>query len=246
MLSTLDVLEKGFQEIAKKSKEDCGDKLTEMRQLIFIIQSFNTSLFKCAAPDGKKIQKKYSNSLAFWCHVELVRASGHILWLSMNALYRNAFDNIRHVLESVVQALYIDSRHPDAPIPMKIEILKEVEDKREYHAIRLVDELEIPPPYGSSKSVLKKEYRKLSGKIHPSHEEIVATLTETADTGIPAKMDCEEVTRIFSAMKTMYDIFYFLYIVHFPELGKALKENTDFIRFVESYDLSLLSDILKN
>lgn len=244
MLKNLDELEKGFQEVVEKSKEACGDKLSEMRELIYIMKSFYPSLIKCCAPDGKKIEKKYSNSLAFWCHHELIRASGHILFLSMNALYRNAFDNIRHVLESIVQALYIDSRHPDAHITVKIQILKEVEDRREYHAIRLIDELDIPHPYGNSKNVLTKEYRKLSSIIHPSHKEIIATLSESADEGIPAKIDCKEITRIFNGMITMYDIFYFLYIVHFPDLGKALKENGSFIKLAESYDLKLLLRLL--
>ena len=179
--------------MVKKSKEVCGDKLSEMRELIYIMKSFYPSLVKCCAPDGKKLRKKHANSLAFWCHYELMRASGHILFLSMNALYRNAFDNIRHVLESIVQALYIDARHPDTRISVKIEILKEVENKREYHAVRLIDELDIPRPHGGSKNLLTKEYRKLSSIIHPSHKEILATLTESVDDGVPAKIDCKEI-----------------------------------------------------
>ena len=123
MLSSLEALEEGFEATVKKSKEECGDKLEEIRQLIFILQDFNTSVLKCSIR-GEIVLPKYDNSLVFTCFLELLRISGHILFLSCNGLYRNAFDNIRYALESIVQALYIDMRHPETPLRWKIEILK--------------------------------------------------------------------------------------------------------------------------
>ena len=174
--------------------------------------------------------------------MELFRISGHILFLSCNGLYRNAFDDIRHTLESIVQALYIDLRHPKTDIGTKIEILKEVEDKREYHAVRLIDELEI-----DHKDKLKEEYKKLSQIIHPSHKQIVALMRDikTEGKGVPTTVSCEEISKIYDSMKMMYNIFFFLVINYFPELKEPLKKNPYFTKGIKVYNLTLLSRVFK-
>jgi len=241
MLRDQTKLEKSFQEIVEKSKEECGDRLEKIRQLTFIIPDFNKSLTKCCKPNGKVILPQYVHSLVHTCYLELFRVSAHIFFLSCNGLYRNAFDDIRYVLESIVQALYIDLRHPKTDINTKIEILKEVEDKREYHAVRLIDELEI-----NHKDKLKREYKKLSLIIHPSHKQIVATLSDVMeDKGIPVTVDCEEILKIYDSMKKMYDMFFFLFVTCFSEVKEALKKNPDFIKSVKAYNLTLLSRVLK-
>lgn len=228
-------------EIVKKSKEECGDRLEAMRQLIFIISAFDKSLEKFRIPNEEKSSPKYFNSLVHACYLELFRTAAHILFLSYNGLYRNAFDNIRHALESIVQALYIDHRHPRASLDTKIEILKEVEDKREYHALRLIDELKI-----GDKEKLKREYKELSRIIHPSHKQIVATLTDIKEhKGVPATVDCEEISRIYSSMEKMFDIFFFLFATYFPEVRESLKRNLDFNKYIEAHNLILLSFSLK-
>lgn len=239
MLRDIDKLLEGFQDTVKKSKEECGDKLEEIRQLTFIINIFFKS-FTESFSLGKEYRVKVGSSLALMCLIELVRVSGHIIFFSFNGLYRNAFDNIRYALESIVQALYIDNRHPKTPLETKIEILKEVEDKREYHAVRLIDELEI-----DHKDKLKKEYRKLSRIIHPSHKQIIATLDDLkGHKGVPVTIDCEEISRIYDSMIGMYDIFFFLFVTYFPEVKDALKKNPDFIKSIKVYNLTLLSRVL--
>ena len=240
MLKSLDALNEGFREIVKKSKEECGDKLEEIRQLTFIIGIFFKS-FKESFSRSKEYGVRVGSSLALMCFVELFRISGHILFLSCNGLYRNAFDNIRYALESIVQALYIDHRHPKTPIEIKIEILKEVEDKREYHAMRLIDELEI-----DHKDTLKRQYKELSRIIHPSHKQIISTLSDLEeDRGVPTTISCKEISKIYDSMIRMYDIFFFLYINYFPEVKEALKKNSDFIELIKVYNLTLLSKIFK-
>jgi hypothetical protein len=238
MLKRTSNLQKDFLRITEKSKKECGDKLEEMRKLIFIIFDFEKSVKACE----KELSPKLMNSLTCWCYLELVRASAHILFLSYNGLYRNAFDNIRHVLESIVQALYIDGRHPKTPLTTKIEILREVEDKREYHAIRLIDELKI-----DNKEKLKTEYKELSRVIHPSHKQIIATFTDVfGGRGVPATVDCEEVARIYSSMEKMFDIFFFLFTKNFPEVKESLKKNLDFSKHIKSHNLILLNSSFKS
>lgn len=242
MLRSLDALEEGFRDISKKSKEECGNILEEIRQLTFLSGFF----FKCFYECYKKHEAKYGawgHSLHHTCLLELFRISGHIVFLSCNGLYRNAFDDIRYVLESIVQALYIDHRHPETPLGTKIEILKEVEDKREYHAVRLIDELENL----DHKDKLREEYKKLSRIIHPSHKQIEALLSDikTKEKGVPTTVSCEEISSIYESQKKMYDIFFFLVINYFPELKESLKKNPDFVKFIKVYNLTLLSRVFK-
>jgi hypothetical protein len=230
---------KGFGRIFDQTKRECGKKREDIIQLVFMIFEFNKSMTKYIGK-GKKAHLNCLDSLAYSCYVELVRISTHILFLSDFGLYRNAFDNIRYALESIVQALYIDARHPQISIKTKVEILKEVEDKIEYHAIRLIDELKI-----ENKDRLKKEYKALSQAIHPSHRQIVATWTDVEEgVGIPTRVDCQEIERIYDSMKTMYDIFFFLFLTYFPDLKDLLKKNTKFIECVQTYKLSLISQTI--
>jgi len=242
MLRSLDTLEEGFADIFKKSREECGNELESIRQLIFdIIWNVFKPYRECGAKNGKLRVPKYYNSLVDACFLELFRISGHILFLSCKGLYRNAFDNIRYVLESIVQALYIDLRHPKTDMNTKIEILKEVEDKREYHAVRLIDELEI-----DHKDTLKRQYKQLSQIIHPSHKQIIATLSDIIeDKGVPVTIDCKEVSKIYDSMVRMYDIFFFLFVTYFPEVKEALKKNPDIIKSIEVHNLTLLSKVFK-
>jgi len=240
MLRSLDELEESFQSISKKSKEECGGKLEKIRELTFLSMVFFKPYYECY----KKHTKKYGawgNYLHHALLLELLRISGHVVFLSYKGLYRNAFDNIRYALESIVQAIYIDNRHPDTPLAVKIEVLKEVEDKREYHAIRLIDELEI-----SYKDRLKTEYKKLSRMIHSSHEHFITLWRDikTEEQGVPTTVDCEEISRIYDSMVRMYDIFFFLIINYFPELEDSLRKDTHFVKGIRAYNLTLLTKAL--
>ena len=238
MLRSLNTLEKGFRQIAEQSKEECGSELEKIRQLTFVMSHIHKTLKEFYDVN----LAKYENSLVFTCFLELHRISGHILFLSCSGLYRSAFDDIRYALESIVQALYIDLRHPKSDIETKIEILREVEDKREYHAVRLIDELDI-----DHKVKLKTEYKKLSAIIHPSHKQVIATWRDILeDKGVPVTIDCKEVSKIYSSMKRTFDIFFFLYIIYFPETKELLRKNPDFIKDIKAYDLSLLSRVFKD
>jgi len=240
MLRSLDALEKGFRDVSEKSKKECIDELEKIHQLILIIKDFDKSFKECETSDGKTLLPRYAHSLVFTCYVELVRISGHILFLSCNGLYINAFNNIRYALESIVQALYIDVRHPKSDLKTKIEILKEVEDKYEYRFGRLIRELK----HIDNKKELIEEYRKLSQIIHPTHEQVIATITDLYENkGVPTTIDCEEISKLYDSMTNMYDIFFFLLITYFPEVKDSLRKNTNFAKDIKNYNLTLLSKV---
>jgi hypothetical protein len=139
MLRDMDALDKGFQETAKKSDEKCNVELESLKKFIVGTRHFvRNYLFSTD-------KKKKFNDLFSWCLIKSVEECGSILFLVRNGLYRNAFDSIRHMLESTIQAVYLDSNYiginniflsrPNPNIFVKIAILSEVEDKREYHVV---------------------------------------------------------------------------------------------------------------
>jgi len=241
MFESLERIEESRLEISRKSRERCGENLEKLRELILSCCHVFWKNIRDIVFPTESVLEKSMNSLVFAHFLELPRVSNHILFLCLNGLYRNAYDSIRYALESVIQALYIDSRHPETSIEVKIEILKEVENKREYHANRLVDELEIP-----YKDRIKEQYKRLSQIIHPSHEQVMATLGDVRERkGIPVVIDCSEIENIFMSMRMMYDIFFFLTITHFPEFEESMRRDSETIKTVKSHKMYLLSKALK-
>lgn len=241
MSENFDNLEKRFQRIAKETKEKCGDKLEKIHHLIV---NTMTPFIKVIMEHSYEMVLSHHeyhlvSSLANARLSELGIVSDHILFLSYNGLYRSAFDSIRYVLESIVYAIYIDYRHPKTDVKTKIEIMREVEDKREYHAVSLIEKLEIP----HEKDYLKKEYKKLSRMIHPSHKQIIAARNDSLGMR-KTVVDCEEVSKIYDSMTKMYDIFLFLFITCFPKIKEPLKKNVDFVKSIEAYNFILLSRVL--
>jgi len=252
MLKNIDALDKGFQATAEKTRKECGNELEKLRKFIFGMKIFGNETMK-VFEENRIQRRKWGNSLVTWCFLESWRSCGHLLFLSYNGLYRNAFYNIRHLLESVVQAFYLDSRlqqmenisflEPDKHIDnifVKLAILREVEDKREYHTLRLIDELQI-----QHKDTLKKTYKGISQAIHPTHKQIESTMLDLKSSdGLAATVDCKEIDRITTCLGEVYDIFIFLYITYFPEVKDSLKKNSEFVDYVKTYKLYLTSKML--
>lgn len=146
-------------EVFRRSSEEATKKCTSESEKLRVLIVDSNEVFSSLFPH-EKIRISLMDMRIF----ELQRLIVHILYLSLSGLYKNAFDNIRYIFESAIQSLYIDSRHSVSSLRTRIEILKEVEDKREYSAVSLIDRLEI-----DHKDSLKKEYKRLSQIIHPSH-----------------------------------------------------------------------------
>lgn len=254
MLKTIDALDKGFQATAEKTRKECGAELEELRKFIFGMRIFANEVMK-EFKENHIQRRKWGNSLLTWCFLESWRSCGHLLFLSCNGLYRNAFYSIRHLLESTVQAIYLDSRlqqmenipflEPDKHIDnifVKLAILREVEDKREYHTLRLIHDLKKI----QYKERLTETYKRISQAIHPTHRQIELTmrdLTSSAN-GLAATVDCKEIERISKYLVDVYDIFIFLYLNYYSELKDSLKKNSEFVDYVKSYKLYLTSKML--
>lgn len=224
-------------ETFKKSSEEAIRKCaSESEKLRVLIVDSGHAFSKLILPEKLRI------SLTEVRIFELQRLTVHILYLALNGLYRNAFDVIRYIFESAIQSIYIDSRHPISGLRTRIEILKEVEDKREYRAANLIDKLEID----SKKYTLKKEYKRLSQIIHPSHRSIIEVLGAIRAQQIISPPSCKEISEICESMKIVLDMILFLYISCTPEKRKEkLLKDSDLVKYSKKYNLILLSKLLK-
>lgn len=181
------------------------------------------------------------NSLVYWNLLNFVRNCGYTLFFTNNALYRNAYDNMRHILESIIQALYLDSKHPILTIEIKIHILSEVEDNREYHVLALLHKLNI-----GHKERIKKIYQNLSKRIHPTVETVKSIFEDyLRKDKMPTQISCDEIKTICVLMREIIDIFFFLYVSNFQECKVKLTNNNQFIDYVKKYKLYLIPKALK-
>ena len=248
MLRETSSLIKAFDGNIKKSQEECADKLEEIRDLSFWL---NRSFYINMKSNNLK---ELVNRLVFWCYMESVEISGYTLYLTYCGLYRNAFDNVRHVLESMIQAFYVDLNHPDTSLKTKLEILKEIEYKKEYHASRLLEEKlsfkNLPCEGLDCKGLLNASYSELSKLVHPSHEKVIKTIKDvfasTEKASLSELIDCKEVERILTSTKIVYDAFYVLVLAEFPDLLDSIVKDKELLDCVKKYKLSLLDKIISS
>lgn len=227
-----------FLATLEKSKKECVD-LSRMNELILMLGFTLVAFLEIPSffDENRNISEKYSQSLFFTCFMELLRSSTCTVFLSGCGLYKNAYHNVRYYLESIVQSMYMDSKHPNVDFPTKVEILKEVEDIRDYRGVRLIQKLEI-----ENKDEIGKEYKKLSAKVHFTHKQLAVTASDVMDGNYHAtKLDCTEVSNIYDSMRMLYDIFFSLFITYFPEIREVLKKNAGFIEQIKVHNLTLLS-----
>jgi hypothetical protein len=224
----------------EKSKKECAD-LTKMNELVLILGLTLVAMAKIPNffDEMKEISDRYTQSLVFTSLMELIRASGRTVFLSGCGLYTNAYHNIRYCLESAIQSMYIDSKHPETDFSTKIEILKEVEDLPDYRGIQLVKKLDI-----ECKKEINQEYKKLSARVHFRHEQFEGTASDVmSSTFILFKQDCKEVTNLYDSMRMLYDIFFLLLFTSFPEIKEELKKNAPFIELIRDHNLRNLSKV---
>ncbi len=234
-----------FQDNIEKSGKECKEELEKFRDLSYnLAYSFLTLV-------NEYTLKELMDSLMFWCYIESTEILGYTLYLLLCGLYRNASENIRHILELTVQAYYIDINHPKTSFLTKLEILKEIEDKREYHVRRLIDEkLSFRNDVCKNidcKGFLNIAYTNLSQEIHPSHNKIIATRKEamTPSEGLLGLVECREISRIFDSVKIVLDVFFVLFVFEHPDFLDNIRKDKDFVNCVKKYKLKLLSKVLR-
>lgn len=98
----------------------------------------------------------------------LTQLNKELLWFLLectSGVYDNANRTLRYVLESFLQAYYVDREHPGATMECKLEILKEID---RLTGEKLIKNLDID---GKHKQQINILYSDLCKFVHPSYKE---------------------------------------------------------------------------
>jgi len=160
------------------------------------------------------------NSMTFFRFVEL---QNQIVWILISVLYgayHHAIRELRYVLDSMLQAYYLDKEHPEADMYCKLEILKEIE--KEMHGGRLINRLDI-----EYKDNLKGLYSVLSKYVHSSYEELKPVIEEgKVATRITPTFDEDLFNKCVDFTNQVMDAVYFVIFNRFPQLVSKIRDDT--------------------
>jgi len=166
-----------------------------------------------------------------------------LLWIGngmWSGAYYSAIRELRHILESAIQAYYVDWRHNGASIECKLEIIKEIENLT---GGRLIDKTDL-----ECKDKLKTLYRDLCKYVHPSYEELEPVIRQgKVDSHITFTFDKELYLKSVEFTEKVFDVFTLILLSYSAKLSEKIKkgDSTVRIRDLEEYKMPLSLAYLK-
>ena len=160
-----------------------------------------------------------SNSLIFFRLLELQKLLYMIGLNVCGSTYHTAIRELRYALESMVQAFYLDTEHPETTIVCKLEILKEIE---RLVGGRLIDSMKVDKKV---RGKAKKVYSELSKFVHSSYDELEPVIKKgEIDTRVTFSFDQELFNRCERLTNEAMDVMYYLIFMRFPDLKNKIKD----------------------
>ena len=163
------------------------------------------------------------NGLLFFRFVELMK---HLFGLHFSVLsgnYHQSIRELRYILESALQAYYIDREHPEATMRCKLEIIKEID---KLIGGRLIDRTDL-----EHKKELKVLYSDLSKYVHSSYEELRPTIEKgEGDYRVTLAFNKELFYKCMVITNRVMDIFYFMMLSLYPKIIPTIRENQLLLR----------------
>lgn len=164
------------------------------------------------------------NSMVFFRFIETQRT---LMWIYICVLfgaYHSAIRELRYLLESMMQAYYLDREHASADMGCKLEIIKEI-DRERFSA--LIDRIEI-----SQKQRIKALYSELSKYVHSTYNELRPTIEEgKVQSRVTFGFESDLFKKCVEMTNKVMDMIYCITLQRFPQA----------IREIESRELTLES-----
>lgn len=201
------------REIRKETEEEIPEKdyvtwVEHYNNWIDLIRPFMSSLSEF---------EKY-NGLLFFRFFELTK---QLFWLHFSVLsgaYHQSIRELRYILESAIQAYYIDREHPEAMIGCKLEIIKEID---KLIGGRLIDRTDL-----EHKNELKVLYSDLSKYVHGSYEELRPTIEEgELDYRVTLAFNKELFYKCMEFTNRVMDAFFFVLLSSYPDIITKIRED---------------------
>jgi len=154
--------------------------------------------------------------------------------------YHSAIRELRYVLESAIQAYYVDKEHNGVPIECKLEIIKEIEHLT---GGRLIDKTDL-----KHKEKLKALYGDLCKYVHPSYKELEPVISQgKVEPRIIFTFDKELYLKSVEFMEKVFDVFTLALLSCSAKLSEKIKESNSAVKMrdLEEYKMSLSLGYLK-
>lgn len=183
-------------------------------------------------------RKEVRNSLTFFRVVSFYREFRWIQNCISSNAYHQCIRELRFVLDSIIQAYYIDERHHDSGMPCKLEIVKEID--RWGFGGRLIEQTNL-----GHKQDLKDLYGELSSYVHSTHRELTSSLPKRAKqiADVKFKEESELETLCIKLTNQTIDAVFFVTLSLFPGIfgpqTKQTKIKASFPRSMDEFECKL-------
>lgn len=188
---------------------------------------------------GKMNLETAKNSLLYFRFLQATIDFLDLPILLVAGSYKSVIQIVRYHFESLVQAFYLDRKHPNLNLDNKISILTEIFDKQDYFVSRLIERVKV-----GAKGSLKTFYKELNQIVHPSYtdfpnvDDMLKKITRSESRVRP-----EEFDETLEILTKMYDVSLYLIFQEFPDLKEIAKKDDSVIKTVESLSLPLLKTV---
>lgn len=171
----------------------------------------------------------------------LIQLNKELLWFLLectSGAYENANRSLRYVLESFLQAYYVDRKHPRASIQCKLEILKEID---KLTGGKLIENLDIDVKYKGQNGQIKILYSDLCKFVHPSFNEW-QKIVEGGDVSskITFSYDKESFEECVDLTDRVMDVIVFLLMNFSNDLAEKIKGDEIFLKSISNVKNSLV------
>lgn len=223
------------EEVGKETKKKVGKKL-------FVWTEHYNNWIDMIGPILKNItEKEAANSFVI---LRLLQLNNELFWLLTNTIYNAAYHQVirelRFILESMMQAYYIDTEHSDSNIECKLEIIKEIE--REAYGKRLIDRISL-----SNKDKIRDLYSQLSKYSHSSYTELeMSILRGKVDFLVTPSFDDELFSKCEILTHKVMDIVYLIVLNRFPQICEIIMKDKMLIKALEKFDSKITLNYLRS
>lgn len=221
---------KEFSRYYRETERKCATvigQFNDFQSKVTVIHNFINS---------KMDPEKANTSLLYFRFLQSIMSSQDLRVSIVVGSYKTVAEIIRYHFESLIQAFYVDQKHPDTSLECRVAILSEISDKQDYFTNRLINKIKV----GSGKT-LERFYSDLNKIVHPSHIDLPSVGTMLEEIVHPeSRIRPDEFERVLEITRRMSDCMLYLIFTGFPELKDLANRDESVSKIVKATDLPLL------
>ena len=222
-----------FQEICKETRQEIPKKdywtwVEHHNNWIDLFKPFMSSFSEF---------DKY-NSLLLLRFVELQKQLCLLHFGILSGLYHQSIRELRYIMESIIQAYYIDREHPEMTIERKLEIIKEID---KLVGSRLIGRTDL-----EHKKKLKALYSDLSKSIHSTYKELKPTIEKgEVDYRVTFAFNKDLFYECLKFSNRTMDAIFLVILSLYPEIVSKIREDQMLLKSLNDNNCTLSVKYIK-